>query len=140
MTAKLILFNHERCEITRKKNTVYHEGHEENEGFVFRTTNRLAVGSRPASRRWRVMGNIFCLQWKPGQFRFSPCIPTSEFMAQNQFLRASVAWPAYDCAATLGVRHSCAAFGLLRSFNHERHERYEKEGIFFYPVYSLHPC
>ncbi|MEI8248427.1 MAG: hypothetical protein WCI51_21535, partial [Lentisphaerota bacterium] len=60
-----------------KPNTLHHEEHEGNEvnpGIAGRLTGfmhfafgdqRLAVGSRPASRRWRVRETIFCLQGKP---------------------------------------------------------------------------
>ena len=55
-------------------NTLHHEGNEVNPGNAGRLTGfmhfafgdqRLAVGSRPASRRWRVRETIFCLQGKP---------------------------------------------------------------------------
>ena len=61
-----------------KTNTLHHEEHEGNEvnpgnaalrsgilDFAVPATNALAVGSRPASRRWRVRETIFCLQGKP---------------------------------------------------------------------------
>ncbi len=59
------------------KRQLHHEEHEGNEvkpGSAGRLTGfmpfafgdqRLAVGSRPAGRRWHVARNNFCLQGKP---------------------------------------------------------------------------
>jgi len=71
----------------KPENLLHHEGHEGNEvnpGSAGRLTGfmhfafgdqRLAVGSRPAGRRWRVRETIVCLQGKPWQFKVHPCIP-----------------------------------------------------------------
>ena len=73
-----------------KKRQLHHEEHEGNEvnpgnaalrsGFMHFAfgDQRLAVGSRPAGRRWQVRETMFCLQGKPGQFRVPPRDPPPE--------------------------------------------------------------
>ena len=83
-------FNHERHENSRKRtNTLHHEGHEVNEvnpGSAGRLTvfmhfafgdQRLAVGSRPAGRRWQVAGNNILFAWETRTVPGSPSRPSS---------------------------------------------------------------
>ena len=100
-----IHLNHEKHEKSRKKpiqfyhrgrrahggntNTLHHEGHEVNEvnpgsagrlsGFIHFAfgDQRLAVGSRPAGRRWRVRGNNYLFAGETRTVPGSPSRPSS---------------------------------------------------------------
>ena len=100
-----IHFNHERHENSRKRrNTLHHEGHEGSEGqpgsagrqtgfvpFAF-GDQRLAVGSRPAGRRWQVTGNNYLFAGETRTVPGSPSRPSSGTCLMHRTISLAHLW------------------------------------------------